>query len=241
MTATACLLVLGLAACWQAALALPSPCCDVPTTPIKVKQGMWFSDVNGKNRTFAVDLYVPLQKNGSPVRHVPMLVTFGHGFIIGTLDYGYLVKALVSHGIAVALPINLNSNFGHDLGDGLLRSATVLKGGLPFPYNGTTVGTLGVGGHSMGGGAATLAIGRDVSLFAAYFSLAMQDTIPRRKWMCHKCVSALGAAEKIMRPAMILAGSMDVVAPPSEEARRFYDAIPSSKHKYQLLKDATHC
>jgi hypothetical protein len=93
----------------------------------------------------------------------------------------------------------------------------------------------------MGGGAATLAMGRGVSLFAAYFSLAMQDTIPRRKWMCRKCVSALGEAEKITRPAMILAGSMDVVAPPSKNARRIYDAIPSLDRKYRPIEDATHC
>ena len=97
----------------------------------------------------------------------------------------------------------------------------------------------------MGGGAAALAMGRAPCIFGGMFLLAPKDTtpggVPFGRLMA-SCTSALPFAKNISQPALVIAGSMDYVAPPELNAQLIFDALPKTTRKdYRLVDGGTHC
>jgi hypothetical protein len=119
--------------------------------------------------------------------------------------------------------------FGKDLAflvgamktEGLNASSTFF-GGL--------TNTSAVMGHSMGGGAAFLAVQFDPSI-TALATLAPANTTP----------SAITASKNITIPSIIFSGSNDCVTPPAQHQIPMYDSLNSSCKTRVSITGGSHC
>ena len=90
--------------------------------------------------------------------------------------------------------------------------------------------TSAVMGHSMGGGAAFLAMQANPNI-TALAAMAPAETNP----------SAVGAAANIQRPALIFSGINDCVAPPADHQLPMYNALASGCKSYLGIVGGDHC
>lgn len=200
-----------------------------------------FNDPARGNRAIEVDIYYPAVSagNNAPVagntgEKFP-LVVFGHGFVMTVSAYQNIWTALVPAGYIVALPKtegNLfpnHTNFGKDLAFvlGALQVAGNTSGNLFF--NKVAVESA-IMGHSMGGGAAFLAIQYNPSI-STVIGLAPAETNP----------AASAAAQNISIPALVFAGGNDCVTPAGQHSQLIYNNTASSCKTYISVIGGSHC
>lgn len=200
-----------------------------------------FIDVSRGNRSIATEIYYPADSNGDDVpltatttQSFPTL-TFGHGFVMTWDAYQNLWEALVPKGFIMAFPKTegglspSHEEFGKDLA--FVSSQIFNLGMLSSSQFFNRVSVMNaVMGHSMGGGAAFLAPQYNPNI-KTIVTLAAAETNP----------SAIGAANSINIPALVVAGSNDCVTPPVSNQLSMYDALGSACKTYVSINGASHC
>lgn len=161
-------------------------------------------------------------------------IAFGHGWLQSVSSYQSLLSHWASWGFVVIAPTSQGGLFpDHSLfAEDLRASLTWLtktygnspkrKGRLVAPSS------LGVSGHSMGGGAAVLAASRDTRV-TAVTTMAAAETNP----------SAIAAMGAVAVPVQFLAGSSDTIAPPSGHQIPMYEAGRAPR-QLVMLNGGTH-
>ncbi|GHH40178.1 alpha/beta hydrolase family protein [Lentzea cavernae] len=162
-------------------------------------------------------------------------IAFGHGFFQATSKYTSTSTHLASWGFVVVVPTTqggLSPNhgtFADELNAGLTwLVAQDTTTGSRFRDHVSTA-SLGVAGHSMGGGAAVLAAARNPRI-TAVSTYAAAETTP----------SAKAAAATLAAPAQFLAGSQDTITPVAEHQRPMFAAKPPSK-QLRTITGGFHC
>lgn len=143
-------------------------------------------------------------------------VAFGHGWLQPNQRYAGLLRHLASWGIVAAAPGSHTGVFAsHRLLATDLRTTLDLCTGVRLGEGEISVDPkrLGVAGHAMGGGCATLAAAEDERI-RAVGTLAVSETMP----------SAIDAAERVTVPGLHLTGGKDLLAPPVSNAEPIADA-----------------
>jgi predicted dienelactone hydrolase len=197
-----------------------------------------FVDPARGNRQVQTEVYYPADQSGDDVpvaAGVFPVITFGHGYLMVWSAYQYLWTFLVPRGTIFALPrtegglVPNHEQFGRDLA--FLVDELRIEGADPSsPFYGHVTGASCVMGHSMGGGASVLAASYNSSI-TALANLAAAETNP----------SAIEAARSVTAPCLVLAGSDDCVAPPSQHQIPIYEALASSCKTLLTVTGGTHC
>jgi predicted dienelactone hydrolase len=190
--------------------------------------------------TFTARLFYPGQTAGSnaalDAAGAPYpAVSFGHGFFQAVSTYQSTLEHLATHGYIVIATESegglapSHANFATDLSHSLtyLEQQHATAGSLLFGAVHTA--RYGVGGHSMGGGAAILAAASDTRIDAV-FGLAAADTNP----------SSIGAIANVRVPVRLLAGSSDTIVSAAGTTQPMYANARAPK-QYALLAGGYHC
>lgn len=200
-----------------------------------------FIDPSRSNRAIETDVYYPALAAGSNTAIAGVagdrfpVVAFGHGFVMTVGAYQNIWSALVPNGYIVALPKTEGSfspshtNFGRDLAFVIsaLQEAGITNGNFFFKK---VAKTSAVMGHSMGGGAATLAVQYNPAI-TALAGLAPAETNP----------SASAAAQGVTIPSLVFAGGNDCVTPAAQHSQLIYDNLSSSCKTYINIIGGSHC
>jgi dienelactone hydrolase len=197
-----------------------------------------FVDSSRANRNVTCEIYYPSDiagDNVSVANGAYPIVVIGHGFVMSPAVYDIYWEALVPEGYIVVVPTTEGSlfpshdNFGKDMAFLVtqLQSEAEVNGSL---FWNAVASTSAVMGHSMGGGAAFLAMNENPSI-TALVAMAPAETNP----------SAISAASTINRPALIFSGINDCVAPPAEHQIPMYEALSSSCKTYLGIVGGDHC
>ncbi|MFE5138940.1 alpha/beta hydrolase family protein [Streptomyces fagopyri] len=162
-------------------------------------------------------------------------LAFGHGFFQDISKYESLLKHYASWGFIAVAPKSQgglfpsHSGFADDLNASLTwLTAQNTASGSRFAGRVDTA-HLGLSGHSMGGGAALLAAGRN-SAAKAVSTLAAAETNP----------SAVAASGTLNIPAQYVAGSADSIAGVADNQQKMYDAKPSPA-QLRVITGGFHC
>lgn len=195
-----------------------------------------YADPARAGRAVAVRVHYPAVVAGSGSAALTgcgfPLVAFGHGFTIGNGSYPYLADGLAAAGYIVVLPGTESglspdhAQFGRDL-------SFVLQATASAPQWQAAAGPRrAIGGHSMGGGAAVLALAGAPAV-DALFALAPAETNP----------SAIAAAATISAPSLLITGSRDCVAPTAQHAGPIHAALatPATAKSLVDINGASHC
>lgn len=197
-----------------------------------------FVDSSRANRNVTCEIYYPSDIAGDNVSVATgafPIVVIGHGFVMSPSVYDIYWEALVPEGYIVVVPTTEGSlfpshdNFGKDMAFLVtqLQSEAEVNGSL---FWNAVASTSAVMGHSMGGGAAFLAMNENPSI-SAMVAMAPAETNP----------SAISAASAINRPTLIFSGINDCVAPPAEHQIPMYEALSSSCKTYLGIVGGDHC
>lgn len=197
-----------------------------------------FVDPSRGNRNITSEIYYPANVAGNNVAiatgQFPVIV-FGHGFVMSWSSYDNLWNGIVPNGYIMVFPTTETSfapshlDFGKDIAFlvGAMKNEN-LNSSSAF-YN-SVAPTSAVMGHSMGGGAAFLAIQFDSSI-TAIATLAAAVTNP----------SSITASAFITIPGLAISGGNDCVAPAAQHQIPMYDSLASSCKSFVSIDGASHC
>jgi dienelactone hydrolase len=199
-----------------------------------------FGSGGGAGRQIETKIYYPATSAGTntPVAGTNLpVVVFGHGFAMTWDAYKPLYDSLAGRGFVVALPRTEGSllpapshgDFGKDLAlvSQRMINLNMVASSLFFQK---LNGRRAIGGHSMGGGSTYLA-NQYTTGVDCYFTLAAAETNP----------SAVAAAAGMTAPSLVIAGSLDCVAPPASNQLLMYNAVGSSCKTYVSITGGYHC
>ncbi len=200
-----------------------------------------FTDPSRGNRAIETDVYYPATANGantplggSSTTRFPV-IAFGHGFVMTVGAYQNIWSALVPQGYIVALPKTEGSlapnhtNFGKDLAYVIAALKTNGNTSGNFFFN-RIAAPSAVMGHSMGGGAAFLALQYSTQI-SAVIGLAPAETNP----------AASTAAGTSTLPALVFAGANDCVTPAAQHSGLIYNTSTSACKQYVNIIGGSHC
>ncbi|TVR80736.1 MAG: T9SS C-terminal target domain-containing protein [Chitinophagaceae bacterium] len=200
-----------------------------------------YQDPDRNNRSIPTEIYYPAQTAGTQTPFANgtfPVVVFGHGFAMEWSAYQNIWEFLVSQGYIVAFPKTENTlfpppshgDFGADIN--FLVGQIIQSGNTPGSFfYGKTNNKAAVLGHSMGGGAAFLAADGGHSAIKTKITLAAAETNP----------SAIGAAENIDIPSLVIAGANDCVTPPGDHQILMYNELSTACKFYVSIEGASHC
>ncbi|MGW1540099.1 alpha/beta hydrolase family protein [Streptomyces sp. NPDC002309] len=162
-------------------------------------------------------------------------LAFGHGFFQSITQYESLLKHYASWGLITVAPKSQgglfpdHSAFADDL-NAALTWLTTQNSTTGSRFAGAVdTGRLAVSGHSMGGGAALLAAGRNPAV-KSVSTLAAAETSP----------SAVSASSTLRVPVQYVGGSADTIAGVADHQRKMYDAKPSVT-QLRVITGGFHC
>lgn len=212
----------------------PAQSCQGPFAIGEVNRS--YRDPARGNRSVGVLVRYPASRAGSNAPPVTgcgfPAVVFGHGFTISHTAYRFLSDGLVPAGYVVAFPSTegglspSHARFAQDLAfvARALASDTQLAPALG-PGR-------AIGGHSMGGGAAVLAVSGNAAV-QALFAFAPAETNP----------SAVAAAAEVRVPTLFVLGSRDCVTPRARHAQPIFNALatPAAQKFIEEIAGGSHC
>lgn len=189
-------------------------------------------------RLIGLEIYYPGVSSGDDVEvasgQFPVLV-FGHGFLMVWSAYQPYWETLVPEGYILAFPTTegtfspSHGDFGSDLARirSWIQSENILSGSVWENHISLKSAVMG---HSMGGGAAFLAMQADTQ-FTALVGIAAAETTP----------SAIQASSSISRPVLILAGQNDCVTPIAQHQQPMFDGLASASRCLITINGGSHC
>ena len=162
------------------------------------------------------------------------LYAFGHGYLAPVGPYESTLEHLASWGITVVAPrsgrelLPSHERFAADLLASLEAAGTAAAAddwaGLPVDP-----AARGVGGHSMGGGAAILAAAQDPTI-RTVATLTAADTRP----------SSVAAARELDVPLLLVAASEDRITPVDRHQRPMFEAA-GGPVQLRIIEGGGHC
>jgi dienelactone hydrolase len=215
-------------------------CINIHAQPYAIgKRAINFTDASRANRVINTDVFYPALIAGNNTNIASgtekfAVIVFGHGFVMPTSAYQWLVDSLVPQGFIVALPNTESSfapsheNFGRDIAFLCNRIMSLNDSAGNFLIN-RVLQKSASGGHSMGGGASFLAHNYTTTI-NAIFNFAAAETTP----------SAKAAALNINKPSLIFAGSADCIVPDTTQLK-LYNNIPYPCKTFINITNALHC
>ncbi|HQX03011.1 MAG TPA: T9SS type A sorting domain-containing protein [Flavobacterium sp.] len=200
-----------------------------------------FIDASRGNRSIASEIYYPANSAGINVpvvsttsKSFPVL-SFGHGFLMSWDAYQNIWEALVPQGYIMIFPKTEGGaspshlEFGKDLAFVISQMALLNLNSSSLFYNRVSEKS-SVMGHSMGGGAAFLAV-QFSNEIDAILTLAAAETNP----------SAIAAAGNLTIPTLVIAGTNDCVTPTNTNQLPMYNALNSECKTYISITGGSHC
>ena len=203
-----------------------------------------FQDAARSNRNVPTELYYPAMTAGDAVPVAEgwfPVVVCGHGFTMDASSPVNLAEALVPSGYIVVLPDTETSplfpshaDFGQDIA--FLARRLQDEGANPAsPFFGRVGSASAAAGHSMGGGAAHLAVADYASTYGVSFAtiatMAAARTDP----------SSITAAASITVPALYLADDRNCALQAGGAPVDHYAAVGSSCKTLLTIQDGRHC
>jgi hypothetical protein len=204
---------------------------------------MTWLDAARANRSVPSELYYPAEVAGDDVPvaagSFPVVVC-GHGYIMDAASPRNLAENLVPLGFIVMLPdtetglFPSHDDFGKDIA--FLARTLQDEGAAPSsPFFGRVSPLSAASGHSMGGGAAHLAVADHAASYgvelATIATLAAARTSP----------SSITAAAAITAPALYLADDRDCALQQGGAPSDHYAAVGSSCKTLLTIQDGRHC
>ena len=200
-----------------------------------------FIDASRGNRSIASEIYYPANSAGINVpvvsttsKSFPVL-SFGHGFLMSWDAYQNIWEALVPQGYIMIFPKTEGGaspshlEFGKDLAFVINQMSLLNLNSSSIFYNRISDKSA-LMGHSMGGGAAFLAV-QFSNEIDAILTLAAAETNP----------SAIAAAGNLTIPALVIAGTNDCVTPTNSNQLPMYNALNSECKSYISITGGSHC
>ncbi|MGW3819178.1 alpha/beta hydrolase family protein [Streptomyces sp. NPDC005046] len=199
-----------------------------------------YSDVtvSASGRSFSARVWYPGTTSGANAPVAPGAhpgLAFGHGFFQGITQYESLLKHYASWGFITVTPKSQgglfpsHSAFADDLNAGLTWLTTQnTTSGSRFA-GAVNTARLGLSGHSMGGGAALLAAGRNPAV-KSVSTLAAAETNP----------SAVTASGTLTIPAQYVGGSADTIAGVADNQQKMYNA-KAAPTQLRVITGGFHC
>lgn len=200
-----------------------------------------FIDASRGNRSIASEIYYPANASGINVPVVSTtseafpVLSFGHGFLMSWDAYQNIWEALVPQGYIMIFPKTEGGaspshlEFGKDLAFVISQMTILNQNSSSIFYNRISEKS-SVMGHSMGGGAAFLAV-QFSNEIDAILTLAAAETNP----------SAISAAANLTIPALVIAGANDCVTPTNSNQLPIYNALNSECKSYISITGGSHC
>ena len=200
-----------------------------------------FSDASRGNRSIASEIYYPANSAGINVPVVSTtsesfpVLSFGHGFLMSWDAYQNIWEALVPQGYIMIFPKTEGGaspshlEFGKDLSFVIGQMALLNLNSSSIFYNRISDKSA-LMGHSMGGGAAFLAV-QFSNEIDAILTLAAAETNP----------SAITAAGNLTIPALVIAGTNDCVTPTNTNQLPMYNVLNSECKTYISITGGNHC
>ncbi len=196
-----------------------------------------FGSGGGPGRQIQSEIYYPAAIAGEDVPVTSgtfAVVVFGHGFVMAWDAYQNVWEELVPEGYIVVFP-RTEGNFSPDHNEfaldlalcvNAMQNENVDAGSL---FNNSVDASSAIMGHSMGGGATILAAQNNTTI-QAIIGLAPAETNP----------SAIGVANQVQVPALIMSGSSDGVTPPADHHIPIYNGITTCKY-FVSVTGGAHC
>jgi predicted dienelactone hydrolase len=194
--------------------------------------------VTSSGRSFSARVWYPGTTSGanaSVATGAHPGLAFGHGFFQDISKYETLLKHYASWGIITVAPKSQgglfpsHSGFADDLNASLTwLTAQNTTSGSRFADK-VDVAHLGVSGHSMGGGAALLAAGRNAAV-KSVSTMAAAETNP----------SAVTASGTLTVPAQYVGASQDGIAGVADNQQKMYDA-KRAPTQLRVITGGFHC
>lgn len=162
-------------------------------------------------------------------------LAFGHGFFQAITQYESLLKHYASWGVITVAPKSQgglfpsHSAFADDLNAALTWLTTQNSTTGSRFANRVDTARYAVSGHSMGGGAALLAAGRNPAV-TSVTTLAAAETNP----------SAIAASTTLGMPVQYVGGSADSIAGVAANQQKMYDA-KTSRTQLRVITGGFHC
>lgn len=200
-----------------------------------------FIDSSRSNKSIETEIYYPADVAGNNVPFTAAnnfkfpVLGFGHGFVMTWDAYENIWNATVPEGFIIGFPKTEGGfspshlEFGKDIAFILSQISTLGNNSASLFYN--RVDTMNCAmGHSMGGGAAFLAVQYNPGI-KALATLASAETNP----------SAIQAASNISVPSLLFAGGNDCITPPSTNQIAMYDNLPTLCKTFVSITGGSHC
>jgi pimeloyl-ACP methyl ester carboxylesterase len=193
---------------------------------------------SSRNRNIETEIYYPADNPGENVPiasgNFPVIV-FGHGFFMSWESYENFWTELVPNGYVICFPTTemtltpSHENFGLDLKFAATQMQNENNDNSSLFFNSLAPKT-GLLGHSMGGGASSLAAENN-SIISTLVTFAAAETNP----------SAISASQNITVPTLIFSGDDDCVTPPDENQTLMYNELASNCKTHISIIDGGHC
>ncbi|OJJ18355.1 hypothetical protein BKI52_26420 [marine bacterium AO1-C] len=196
-----------------------------------------FRDADRSNRSVRTIIYYPATSAGSnrPIADgsFPVIV-LGHGFVMGSNAYQNFYDELVPQGYIVVFVNTEGSIFAnHDAFSkdmafmvNAMQNENNVSGSI---FQGKINNKTALLGHSMGGGAATVA--------ASMVSVATLVTFAPTQLR----VNTLTPATQVAAPSIVFSGSSDGVTPPNQEHLPIYNNLGSTCKYFISILGGAHC
>lgn len=208
----------------------PSPAAQVLVTEATVEAG---------ERSFGATVFAPQGVDASIDRIIGgpwPVVVFGHGYLSPVDLYTTLLTDLAAAGYLVVAPTSGGELFPDHAAFAADFSTVIdwleVENARPGGWleGAVDLERIAASGHSMGGGASTLATASDPR-FRTVANLAAAETRP----------SAIEAAAGIGVPALLIAGEVDTIAPPDVHQRPIFTAITDAPAQLRIITGGSHC
>lgn len=193
-----------------------------------------FRDNTRSNRSVNARIYYPVNPTPNQPKVQFPVVVLGHGFVMGVDAYKNFYDNLVPKGYIVAFVNTEGSLFAnHDAyAKDLAFIVRAIQAGNTIAnsvLNGIVANKSALLGHSMGGGAATLA----ASLVQVETLVTFAPAILR--------VNTLTPASNVRTESVVFSGSSDGVTPPAENHTPIYDNLGSTCKYFISITGGAHC
>lgn len=193
-----------------------------------------FRDASRRNRRVNVRMYYPKITQESRNEISFPVVVLGHGFVMGSDAYENFYDTLVPRGYIVVFVNTEGSFFANH--DAFSKDMAFIVGAIQAENNNSSSVLSGIVddktaliGHSMGGGAATVA----ASLVEVETLVTFAPALLR--------FDTLTPASNVSEDAVVFSGSADGVTPPEEHHIPIYDNLGSDCKYFINITGGAHC
>ena len=163
------------------------------------------------------------------------VVVFGHGWLTPISDYTYLWNQVVPAGY-IMIMVDTEGGVNPDQDQFARDEAFVVdsfrqENANPASFfHGRVADACATSGHSMGGGAAVVAVQYSANIDTIVTLAAAQNSAP-----------VIEKAASVTQPTLVLAGASDCMAVPDEHSIPMYQAMPSVCKYFVSIVRGSHC